>query len=80
MQDNYKNRIHDKFSWYHSVQYCLPVGCVRIMIKINRNVVFRFSIWVSHWIFHIDGRIQVSENTVLKKVFGSKEDQLTDDY
>ena len=79
-----KSRLKSGNACYHSVQnfFALQFANKNIKIKVYRTVILLVVFRCGNWCLTLreEGRLRVFENRLLRKIFGPKKDEITEDW
>jgi hypothetical protein len=85
IQDEIKRRLKSGNAFYHSVYNLLPSSLLakNVQIKIHRIIILLFVLYgCETWSLTLreERRLRVFENSVLRRIFGPKRDELTREW
>jgi len=87
IQEEIKSRLKSRIACYHSVQNLLSSRLLskNLKIKIHRTIILSFVFFLTGcetWSLALteERRLRVFENRVLRRIFGSKRDEVTGEW
>jgi hypothetical protein len=85
IQEEVKSRMKSGNIYYHSAQKLLPSSslCKNIKITIHRTIILPVVLYgCETWSLKLreEGRLRVSENRMLRRIFGPKRDEVTGEW
>jgi hypothetical protein len=82
IQEEIKRRLHSGNACYHSVQKLLSSRLLskNVKIRIYKTIILPFECETCSLALREEHRLRVFENSVLRRMFGSKRDEVTGDW